>query len=484
MVNWVSPQAWSRKPGSPILPSSNNDADLEITLDTAVMPQNIYPSFNETENIHQLVSKGASVGLDIVARLFAGLFIADGDWTCYRRNYFSVACGFILKTEDSSQVFLRRPDGSPNQEIVDFAVSTAAVVDGVDGKPIGLIQHTPEMSTGPQNPPSRIIVKSLKGGLPEQSQKLEIFERIQFKNATANNGKRRACQQYYFILVEVWANVGSNSEDWVRITLCKSVPVVVRGRSPGHYQAERRNLQISSLEPRAASLDSGNDSGSHPETFPNREPEISEVDSIPADDNSSVSSVSDLFTGTDLSTAPSSTAGPVNTDNLFVDLLLEDEGMKNLCIDGFTNIDPDRFERNLRRLLKHYSAALIADPDSIRRAQVMKTYLAEQSEGNQVVQQYSRQRQEIDIQDIDIQEDDSEDQNDLDQLDPPTLHLEHLKTFMTNSNAFKDLREGLMGFVIPIQIASLNCAITQEHIKARLNELESSDHTSSFIMTS
>jgi meiosis-specific transcription factor NDT80 len=72
------------------------------------------------------------------------------------------------------------------------------------------------------------------------------FERIQFKNATANNGKRRAAQQYYHLLVELFTDVGGQSPDrWVKIASRMSAPMVVRGRSPGHYQNERRGSNAS-----------------------------------------------------------------------------------------------------------------------------------------------------------------------------------------------------------------------------------------------
>jgi meiosis-specific transcription factor NDT80 len=67
------------------------------------------------------------------------------------------------------------------------------------------------------------------------------FERIQFKSATANNGKRRAQQQFYHLIIELWANIQSpraSEPHWVKIACRTSQPVVVRGRSPSHYQNE------------------------------------------------------------------------------------------------------------------------------------------------------------------------------------------------------------------------------------------------------
>lgn len=70
------------------------------------------------------------------------------------------------------------------------------------------------------------------------------FERVQFKSATANNGKRRASQQYFHLVVELFADVrkeGENEPHWIKIAHKVSDKIVVRGRSPSHYQAEGQN---------------------------------------------------------------------------------------------------------------------------------------------------------------------------------------------------------------------------------------------------
>lgn len=84
------------------------------------------------------------------------------------------------------------------------------------------------------------ISSSSKTGSQNLGQVEATFERIQFKTATANNGKRRAAQQYYFLLVELLADVGSQHPDrWIKVAFRMSAPLVVRGRSPSHYQNDR-----------------------------------------------------------------------------------------------------------------------------------------------------------------------------------------------------------------------------------------------------
>ena len=71
--------------------------------------------------------------------------------------------------------------------------------------------------------------------------KQHAFERLQFKTATANNGKRRATQQFYRVKFQLFAdtrNDGDIQGKWTKIAEMISGPVVVRGRSPNHYKDE------------------------------------------------------------------------------------------------------------------------------------------------------------------------------------------------------------------------------------------------------
>jgi len=79
---------------------------------------------------------------------------------------------------------------------------------------------------------------------PGQPPTQYIFQRIQFQKATANNGKRRAQQQTYNLIVELQAEVYNpldGKSRWVHIARRQSHAMVVRGRSPGHYKDNRRD---------------------------------------------------------------------------------------------------------------------------------------------------------------------------------------------------------------------------------------------------
>lgn len=239
------------------------------------------PPFNTQETIATITCEGTTVIPSIDAKIEKGFFFSsDRVWTCYRRNYFAVNVSFGLSPWiPNARLYLDQGNGKKPDQIQSMAVSLAAAVDGATGKSIELIQHTPKRDKGPQLPMKKELLAPMPPGksqehggyglnsfhqpsavagpqLPLQndndsqqysptshasSSYQHGFERIQFKSATANNGKRRAQQQYYHLIVELWANVQSardNEPKWVKVAARSSHPVVVRGRSPSHYSNE------------------------------------------------------------------------------------------------------------------------------------------------------------------------------------------------------------------------------------------------------
>jgi meiosis-specific transcription factor NDT80 len=241
------------------------------------------PPFNQQENYGTITSGGTTVIPNIEAKIEKGFFLSSNHvWTCYRRNSFAINVSFSLTPwTPNARLYIEQGNGKAPEQIQSMAVSLTAAVDGHTGKTIELIQQTPKRNNGPQlpmkkelltpNPPSKnhdYSAYSLSNfyqsqaapgpQLPLQtdnkssqsysptshpsSKFLHAFERIQFKTATANNSKRRAQQQYYCLIVELWANIQTQREDsprWVKVAAKLSHPVVVRGRSPSHYYHEK-----------------------------------------------------------------------------------------------------------------------------------------------------------------------------------------------------------------------------------------------------
>lgn len=217
---------------------------------------------------------GTGVRPEINGTIDKGFFLSDGEWTCYRRNYFSCVCSFSLSPYYPNMPLQFTLSSSQQTYTVQaFAMSISAVVAENDGHNIELVQHTPKRDKGPIMKPDKVrMVPKVPqathhslyhghgdGGLTARGvydptyagaaasqgggafQTEHTFERIQFKQATANNGKRRAAQQYYHLVVELYAEVGPHGPDqFVRVAYRRSAKMIVRGRSPGHYQTERR----------------------------------------------------------------------------------------------------------------------------------------------------------------------------------------------------------------------------------------------------
>ena len=283
---------------------------------TSRPPSDETPSFHAVVDFGQLkLEDGTVVKPEILCKIEKGFFqSADGNWTCYRRNYFSVVLQYSLGgTYPQAPLYLTKSEGRSSssrqertmtEQVQALGVCLSAAVDGPNGKVVELIQHTPKRDKGPQSP-VRVakILPTPAARVPRQNSDLHgystgnygvspatsnvvqdppllpmqsapdstssdvvglhppcltqppssdsnmsqptatahTFERIQFKNATANNGKRRAQQQYYHLKAELWADIRQDPSRvpvWVKVAHRVSNPVVVRGRSPSHYKNE------------------------------------------------------------------------------------------------------------------------------------------------------------------------------------------------------------------------------------------------------
>lgn len=184
----------------------------------------------------------------IQARMDRGFFMADTEWTCYRRNYFQVSGVFSVHgfnhyiQENDPHVYVKSND--VYHPVQRFLLGVSAGVANGD-REIELIQHTAKRDKGPQFKPAPKPVSH--GGNLNISNSMgnggiAVFERLQFKTATANNGKRRAAQQYYVCYVNLYAE--TDRFELIQVATCQSAPLVVRGRSPGHYADSSKIRQL------------------------------------------------------------------------------------------------------------------------------------------------------------------------------------------------------------------------------------------------
>ncbi|CAO3652944.1 unnamed protein product [Cunninghamella blakesleeana] len=229
------------------------------------------PSFSAAKPLDNLYSPDRAnlLQVRVQSKMDRGFFLADNDWTCYRRNYFQVSSTFSIHGinryygEHELQCFVQTSHHGL-QPVNRFLLGISAKVSNSD-KIIDLVQHTPKRDKGPQTIPHPKPITP-NGNLSLSSvgtnQNIATFERIQFKTATANNGKRRAAQQYYVVVVELYAE--THEGERICVASCISSPLVVRGRSPGHYadnhqdRASNTNPALMAAVSNAGNLPNGN----------------------------------------------------------------------------------------------------------------------------------------------------------------------------------------------------------------------------------
>ncbi|KAG0347494.1 hypothetical protein BG004_007641 [Podila humilis] len=184
--------------------------------------------------------------IQLAAKIDRGFFLAAKDWTCYRRNYFQLSASFAIAGLDAAMLpevpCLLERDG----ELVHvhrFLVCIGAHIQHGE-KVIELVQHTPKRDKGPQINPRPTPIRAggdVTNNTSSANGNVVTFERVQFKTATANNGKRRAAQQYYQVHVDLYAELETGEQ--VVVATAFSAPLVVRGRSPGHYADNEESMQ-------------------------------------------------------------------------------------------------------------------------------------------------------------------------------------------------------------------------------------------------
>jgi hypothetical protein len=118
-----------------------------------------------------------------------------------------------------------------------------------------------DLSTNPEVDPSLVTIPI-------------AWKRLQFKHATANNGRRKGLQQHYIIQINLMATLATG--DTVKLAEIQSGPIIVRGRSPRNFdsrkdvplsekklESKQRTMSDSSATPQPLKVDPGVTNGSH-----------------------------------------------------------------------------------------------------------------------------------------------------------------------------------------------------------------------------
>jgi hypothetical protein len=170
--------------------------------------------------------------------------LVQPELTCYRRNLFQIS-GTATAPRGPLSVITERGERIP---IASMEVTISAT-ESVDGHAVKLIvipwktppSKSPEVGPGQEHEPTPIPLQPLDLSGPEGSADFSVYpvsyRRLQFRIATANNGRRRELQQHFTLHLDVVATLTNDT----RVNVCETTtaPIVVRGRSPRNFQARK-----------------------------------------------------------------------------------------------------------------------------------------------------------------------------------------------------------------------------------------------------
>ncbi|KAG8529926.1 uncharacterized protein KY384_005407 [Bacidia gigantensis] len=213
------------------------------------------------------------ISLNINARLHGMFFVADPpttptfnsqtsfpELTCYRRNLFQVT-GSITLPRNLRYILTDIGDRLPilGQEL------QISATESVENGPVKLISvpwKTPVTNIAPpheeksEKEPSTIPLDIVSN--QDMDADFATFpiawKRLQFRIATANNGRRRELQQHFVVRLKLVVTLPNGAK--IPVAEARSAAIIVRGRSPRNF--------LSKKETPVSGEKSGNRKGMHP----------------------------------------------------------------------------------------------------------------------------------------------------------------------------------------------------------------------------
>lgn len=192
------------------------------------------------------------------AELYGMFFVAEDvfggetagrplELTCYRRNLFQISGNVTLSRSVAHMV------NEHGQHIPIFDLTaTISALESIEGKNTEIISvpwkstavapATAEDKAGAA-PPKWPLDLHMNPELDPRCVTVPIaWKRLQFKHATANNGRRKGLQQHYVIQINLMATLATGES--VKIAEVQSGPIIVRGRSPRNFDS-RKDVPLS-----------------------------------------------------------------------------------------------------------------------------------------------------------------------------------------------------------------------------------------------
>lgn len=169
--------------------------------------------------------------------------LVQPELTCYRRNLFQIS-GNVTTPRGALTLISERGERIP---IVSLEVSISAT-ESVDGHVVKLIvipwktppPNSPEVGPGTEHEPTPIPLEPFEEGHDANTEFTVYpiaYRRLQFRIATANNGRRRELQQHFTLHLNVVGTLANGTK--MNVCETSTAPIVVRGRSPRNFQARK-----------------------------------------------------------------------------------------------------------------------------------------------------------------------------------------------------------------------------------------------------
>ncbi|KAL9621207.1 MAG: hypothetical protein Q9160_004340 [Pyrenula sp. 1 TL-2023] len=194
--------------------------------------------------------------LSLSAQLHGMFFLAESQWTsspdapppppeltCYRRNLFQVQ-GSITLPRSLRYIMTEQGDRIPilAQEL------TISATESVEGNPVKIISVPWKTPAGNAPGPPEEKIEKEPPSIPLDTmggQDMDVdyatftiaWKRLQFRIATANNGRRKELQQHFVIRLKVMATLSTGQK--IAIAESHSGAIIVRGRSPRNFQSRK-----------------------------------------------------------------------------------------------------------------------------------------------------------------------------------------------------------------------------------------------------
>jgi hypothetical protein len=164
--------------------------------------------------------------------------------TCYRRNLWQI----------SGQVTLPRgvvvcyvDEQGRKGAVAELAASVTAV-ESIEGRVAEMITIPWRGSNAPigtdetkvVTPPPVVSLDLASGQEVDGGSRVSVpvsWKRLQFKHATANNGRRKGLQQHYVVQINLL--VKTKNGEHIKVAEIQSSPVIVRGRSPRNFDSRK-----------------------------------------------------------------------------------------------------------------------------------------------------------------------------------------------------------------------------------------------------